>query len=1227
MTRSRGQLVWTRHPGTGGFALVACVALSALLLLVAVGLLTLSAIQLRTSDEVTYAERARANARLALMLAVGQLQKQLGPDTRVSAKAEILDRDGNIKNPHWTGAWSTSLKDGKPVFFRDDASGGLRDQRTASYRDGDREGLGWLVSGTPDGPEDPLPDDAIELVGKGTLGAKSAGKPETLDHVVALPVTLDSSAPGDRGRLAWWTGDLGVKANIATPDLFEGKTPDLAKPGDGGWYRSMVSQEADTRLLPGAPDLRAEQKSRLASFETLREVLPDNVFSGDLFHDVTVHSEGVLANVARGRLKRDLTAFFLGTGTIDDWKNLPGLKDDDRMVGPANENDAAALGIDWAATRHRETAPRFGLLRRWANVGAPFDGTAVDAMVPKTEPVTDTSASKKLALANENPASIADFDTPDLFPVVVEGSYQWTMSWHRNVEPPANGRTPMPYQVRLHIYPRVVLWNPWNVAIRMEPCMAMIQGNGRFEMWTDSILPVGNNKITMINQWIGTEGGRNPNFNAASGVLDSAGYNDPYMGSYLFALPATVFQPGDCLVFSAARAAEYQRSTERHPEQYALELNELSCTVPPDPSRNYCVSNDEIGGGQPFYPITYWFAPTTYWSRNGRRGIENQGDDCRVVLKHLGNRTGVKFEDFDTLPQIAVVSASLQYGAGWEPRIAWNSNEKMPCDETDPLVPRPRQVPNVRTREGIRLRWHFETPSNILNSGPLAGTPYLEEALLANWNPRAAYATRTPWDNIGGSLPATGNLGGPWFFGAYTRDLYDQAVSWQDQMPFIGSDGRCHGNPFGVPQQGKRKIVLFDVPRTPTGVLSLGQFQQVKLSQFVWHPSYAVGQSLVDPRLSDITRTAPVYQDKSEVAAGGFTRTAIGWSTDSQRSADTDAWAAQGRAIFQDLPASENLVYDLSFEVNQVLWDDFFLSTGDAQAKSAFLEDRRQSPLPNGRMRLASGVGKPDSPDDLNNLHRAASRLTVDGAFNVNSTSVAAWKAVLGATRRLNEGDAPASFPRMLRPPGGAWRSSDQADDDDAWSGERRLTDAELDRLAREIVKQVKARGPFLSLADFVNRRLMDGANGRCGALQAAIDAANLNQTFDESYPLSNRSALPDYTHPDHVNDATRLDQTLKPASKAWGVPGCLTQGDILQTLGPMLSARSDTFLVRTFGEALDTGGRVRARAWCEAVVQRTPQPLDPDEAGINSRMAGKAADFGRRFIVKAFRWLRQEEI
>jgi hypothetical protein len=99
---------------------------------------------------------------------------------------------------------------------------------------------------------------------------------------------------------------------------------------------------------------------------------------------------------------------------------------------------------------------------------------------------------------------------------------------------------------------------------------------------------------------------------------------------------------------------------------------------------------------------------------------------------------------------------------------------------------------------------------------------------------------------------------------------------------------------------------------------------------------------------------------------------------------------------------------------------------------------------------------------------------------------------------------------------------------------------------------------------------------------------------------------------------------------RSTGIPGWLTQADVLQVIGPALNVRSDTFRIRAYGEATDpeTGEPV-ARAWCEAVVQRMPAYIDggdpvedrPDDLNpVNAR-------FGRRFSIVSFKWLSPDEI
>ena len=166
-------------------------------------------------------------------------------------------------------------------------------------------------------------------------------------------------------------------------------------------------------------------------------------------------------------------------------------------------------------------------------------------------------------------------------------------------------------------------------------------------------------------------------------------------------------------------------------------------------------------------------------------------------------------------------------------------------------------------------------------------------------------------------------------------------------------------------------------------------------------------------------------------------------------------------------------------------------------------------------------------------------------------------------------------------------------------------------------------------MADFVNRRLSEDETSKNGALQAAIDRAGLNAAFTATWPLENGEPLPNYQHIDHIVDPTRMEQTRKPDTTAWGALGFLTQADLLQFIGPALTARSDTFRIRGYGEALDSNGKVTAKAWCEAVVQRTPNYIDgaDDSLELPATLTTTNQRFGRRFEIVAFRWLREGEV
>jgi hypothetical protein len=88
-------------------------------------------------------------------------------------------------------------------------------------------------------------------------------------------------------------------------------------------------------------------------------------------------------------------------------------------------------------------------------------------------------------------------------------------------------------------------------------------------------------------------------------------------------------------------------------------------------------------------------------------------------------------------------------------------------------------------------------------------------------------------------------------------------------------------------------------------------------------------------------------------------------------------------------------------------------------------------------------------------------------------------------------------------------------------------------------------------------------------------------------------------------------------------------QGDVLQSLAPVLQVRSDYFRIRTCGEALDATGKVIARARCEAFVQRTPgfvDPADPVHATSAELKTAPNQRFGRKYQIVSFRWLADSE-
>ena len=271
----------------------------------------------------------------------------------------------------------------------------------------------------------------------------------------------------------------------------------------------------------------------------------------------------------------------------------------------------------------------------------------------------------------------------------------------------------------------------------------------------------------------------------------------------------------------------------------------------------------------------------------------------------------------------------------------------------------------------------------------------------------------------------------------------------------------------------------------------------------------------------------------------------------------------------------------------------------------------------------------------------------MNGAFNINSTSVAAWKAMLGSVHdaeavlnKINKSAKTSSFADLpatdsatnearisrFRLPASE-SEADGADPQDAyWLGPREYTEAQLDTLARNIVKQVRARGPFLSMAEFVNRQLGPASDDKAqsGALQQAIDESNLNAA---AASVANAGwEIPE----SKVASYNYANPKAGAGSSYQGAPGYLSQADILTVLGNAATPRSDTFTIRGYGEARDAANNPIATAICEATIQRVPEFIDPaDKADTTTDALTSLANqtFGRRFQIVSFRWLSADDV
>ena len=218
---------------------------------------------------------ARANARLALMLALGELQKELGPDQRISASGgQLLPMDDKSAGQQWVGvydAWPAGKEMRPDPGFRR-----------------------WLISGDPSEMRN--------------IGAVREAVPAG-EIVPVVAADADSAAvqagliKTPSGRYAWWVGDQNMKAKL-------GGAVAPVEDSTIAVSRMQSSPRAAHEVFLNDAEIRLDspQLDRLPTASTA-ELLGKSALP--LFHHATTHSLGLLTNVRDGGFRKDLSFLLL----------------------------------------------------------------------------------------------------------------------------------------------------------------------------------------------------------------------------------------------------------------------------------------------------------------------------------------------------------------------------------------------------------------------------------------------------------------------------------------------------------------------------------------------------------------------------------------------------------------------------------------------------------------------------------------------------------------------------------------------------------------------------------------------------------------------------------------------------------------------------------------------------------------------------------------------------
>ncbi|BDS07057.1 hypothetical protein NT6N_20970 [Oceaniferula spumae] len=1193
-----------------GFALIATISVMVLMVMISLATLSLSTLTIRQSQQNEHQTAAETNARMALMLALAELQKNVGPDQRVTATSAIFDTDpttleiDDVANPHIVGAWSTLDDDGIPIIERHD-DGYLTDKRnpgTAAYNHKEKV-LRWLVS-SQDNSFDPR-TTTLNDTNSVTL-VKSANGPIRAPLVDTRPT--DSPNDNPNGAYAYHVSDLGVMAPITQVNENIDQTPDINTPDNGGYANLYTGRkrpydvltETSAAFTEISSDEVVKDPSKSTKFITIDTTDfkidgSKNPAAAALYlqhpQSFCLTNAALLTDTLNGGLRIDLTPYVrdataLGSASIPTGTNTS-KGDFDPII---------------AHDRMRTFSPKFGALRDYAQL-ANYVGT-------------DRAAKPRNPLAGGGQLN----NFPDPTRVTKQGFHPIITEWNEYYgvakDPSTNSG------LRLMIYPRITLWNPYNVKISSSRYI--------FQVCTQLGFFLGMEKAPG-STWSG-----NPNF--------AYGTTWRYFGGFVngdgtrmrprwacYQLEPAELEPGQAITFMPPNGVikEYQKRDEN------IATNILVPNADPGGMLG-AFHLDAFGGNGSNKWNSSWFLDHYRITRNTINGSRGSP---QAILRLAPAGLAGSFADviaggdsdnpdypivhvFDISGRIPGKQEYYQRFSSQGPFVPFNT-----------LSPSNNNIPYTRSKMGGRLKAFNEIGANISNhNNAMWNYPLFE----AN-NLHSPFIRRSPWDIP--TISSTQTVSSPQLetiaYGPVTMDEVEPP-GYIDGFFSPRFNDVAENSPFqnANAHPGELRFILFDIPASADAIFNLAQFRGATLTHEFSAPTFILGESLVNPA-SPRDQSAYSIEKYTDFWKEGINYEGSPNGADNTHVQKHTSW---WQPEYGD-PLNGNLenyaAFDYRFETNHALWDRYFFST---RPDAAALDT--PNPFPNRHIQITDTTGSIDGD-------KIAASLQLRNHHSVNSTNLLAWKSLLMASRGVNiphrNGSSTASdkTPVISTSESESGASNPAATTDaETWSGFRELDDDQINALAEEIVAEVKRRAPFISISDFVNRRLYQGPDPQsspalsaqsqedifsyAGPLEIAIRKANLNAPLKD-FSISNASSYeaPELSTPRHVT-------ANMPEEVYAGAPAHISQGKILQSIGSTITARSDTFKIRAYGSSKDATGRVIAEAYCEAIVQRTADFVDPSDTAntpVVSLTSEANRNFGRRFIIQSFRWLPKTEV